>query len=289
MATQLLERPAQSGPFAITPLQPSLGARIDGIDLASVNTDQVAALRAALLKYRVLFFRDQNLTREQHVALGAAFGELEVHPVFALPDYPQILPLVSSEFREKYRQTADSNWHADTTFRPEPSAASILLQRVSPSSGGDTVFANAVAAYDTLDEETKARIDRLTAIHDAQIFLQFIESEDQRAELWGRHPPVEHPVVRVHPETGEKVLYVNPVFTRRIVGLDEDESAALLRRLFDQVKRPEFQVRWNWQPGSIAFWDNRATQHYAVPDYAEARHMERVTIVGDRPVGPAAL
>lgn len=288
MATQLLERPAQSGHFTITPLQPSLGARIDGIDLASVNADQVAALRAALLKYRVLFFRDQNLTRAQHVALGAAFGELEVHPVFALPDYPQILPLISSEFREKYRQTADSNWHTDTTFRPEPSAASILLQRVSPSSGGDTVFANAVAAYETLDKETKARIDGLTAIHDAQVFLQFIESEDQRAELWDRHPPVEHPVVRVHPETGEKALYVNPVFTRRIVGLGEDESAALLRLLFDQVKRPEFQVRWTWKPGSIAFWDNRATQHYAVPDYAEARHMERVTIIGDRPVGPAA-
>lgn len=288
MATQILERPSASRPFDLQPLQPSLGALVSGIDLADIGPEQIDALRAALLKHRVLFFRDQNLTREQHIALGAAFGELEVHPVFSLPDYPQILPLISEEFRGKYRHSTDSNWHADTTFRPEPSAASILIQRVSPSLGGDTVFANAVAAYETLDEETKERIDGLTAIHDPQVFLQFIGSEDKREALKAKYPPVEHPVVRVHPETGEKVLYVNSVFTRRIVGLDEAENKALLARLFDQVKRPEFQVRWSWRPGSIAFWDNRATQHYAVPDYADARHMERVTIVGDRPFGPGS-
>ena len=288
MATQTLERPARGYALDIKPLQPSLGAEIRGLDLGDLDTDRIAALRAALLKYKVLFFRDQDLTREQHIALGAAFGELEVHPVFSLPDYPQILPLISEELKGKYRQSTDSNWHADTTFRPEPSAASILIQRVSPSLGGDTVFANAVAAYETLDEETKQRIDGLTAIHDAQVFLQFLDSEEKRQALQAKYPPVEHPVVRVHPETGEKVLYVNSVFPRRIVGLEEAESNALLARLFDQVKRPEFQVRWSWRPGSIAFWDNRATQHYAVPDYSEARRMERVTIVGDRPVGPNA-
>jgi taurine dioxygenase len=275
--------------FDITPLQPSLGAQIGGIDLARpLDRPTYDALRAALLQYKVLFFRDQNLTREEHIALGAAFGDLEEHPVFSLPDYPQILPLISQELKGKYRQSTDSNWHADTTFRTEPSAASILIQRVSPSLGGDTVFANAVAAYETLDEETKARIDGLTAIHDPSIFIQFLDTEEKKDALRASFPPVEHPVVRVHPETGEKVLYVNSVFTRYIVGLPEDESKALLARLFDQVKRPEFQVRWSWQPGSIAFWDNRATQHYAVPDYSEARHMERVTIVGDRPVGPNA-
>ncbi len=288
MTVETLERPASSRTFELTPLQPSLGARISGIDLGNLAAGQVEELRAALLKYRVLFFRDQDLTREQHIALGAAFGELEVHPVFSLPDYPQILPLISEELKGKYRQSTDSNWHADTTFRPEPSAASILIQRVSPSLGGDTVFANAVAAYDTLDEETKDRIDGLTAIHDGQVFLQFLDNEEKREALKAKFPPVEHPVVRIHPETGEKVLYVNSVFTRRIVGLEEAESKALLARLFDQVKRPEFQVRWSWRPGSIAFWDNRATQHYAVPDYAEARRMERVTIVGDRPYGPGA-
>jgi taurine dioxygenase len=284
----ILDRPEiDDSLFDITPLQPSLGALVTGIDLAQpLDAARHEALHAALLRYRVLFFRDQHLTREQHIAFGAAFGDLETHPVFSLPEYPEILPLVAREFAGRYRQTTDSNWHADTTFRAEPSAASILLQHVSPGLGGDTVFANAVAAYDSLDDETKARIDGLTAIHDTRIFLQFIDTEEKRRALQEQFPPVEHPVVRIHPETGEKVLYVNSVFTREIVGLAPDESKALLARLFDQVKRPEFQVRWNWQPGSIAFWDNRATQHYAVPDYRGDRHMERVTIVGDRPVGP---
>lgn len=273
--------------FDITPLQPSLGALITGIDLSEpLSAERHQGLQAALLRYKVLFFRDQTLTRDQHIAFGAAFGDLEVHPVFALPEYPEILPLIAREFIGKYRQSTDSNWHADTTFRSEPSAASILLARVSPPLGGDTVFANAVAAYDTLDDETKERIDGLTAIHDTRVFLQFIDSAERREALQRQYPPVEHPVVRVHPETGEKVLYVNSVFTREIVGLEESESRALLARLFDQVKRPEFQVRWSWRPGSVAFWDNRATQHYAVPDYRAERHMERVTIVGERPVGP---
>ncbi len=288
MTIQLLERDAPTELFEATPLQPSLGALVSGIDLSRPLDDLTRdALRAALLHCRVLFFRDQNLTREQHIALGAAFGELEVHPVFSLPDYPEILPLISQELAGKYRQTSDGNWHADTTFRAEPSAASILIQRVSPALGGDTVFANAVAAYETLDDDTKEQIDGLTAIHDPQIFLQFLDTEEKREALRSQYPPVEHPIVRIHPETGEKVLYVNSVFTRRIVGLEESESRALLTRLFDQVKRPEFQVRWSWKPGSIAFWDNRATQHYAVPDYTDARHMERVTIIGDRPVGPS--
>ncbi|MCJ8156736.1 TauD/TfdA family dioxygenase [Sphingomonas sp. LaA6.9] len=273
--------------FDITPLQPSLGALITGIDLAEpLDEPRLAALQAALLRYRVLFFRDQNITREQHIAFGAAFGDLEVHPVFSHPDYPEILPLISRDFVGKYRQTTDSNWHADTTFREAPSAASILRAHVSPSLGGDTVFANAVAAYETLDDEIKQRIDGLTAIHDPSVFIQFLDTEEKKQALLSQYPPVEHPVVRIHPETGEKVLYVNSVFTRRIVGLDPAESDALLAKLFDQVKRPEFQVRWSWRPGSIAFWDNRATQHYAVPDYNEPRHMERVTIIGDRPLGP---
>lgn len=276
--------------FDITPLQPSLGALITGIDLTEpLSRERHGALQAALLRYKVLFFQDQHLTREQHIAFGAAFGDLETHPVFSHPDHPEILPLVSREFVGKYRHTTDSNWHADTTFRTEPSAASILLQHVSPGLGGDTVFANAVAAYETLDDETKDRIDGLTAIHDPSVFIQFLDTEEKKSALREQFPPVEHPVVRIHPETGEKVLYVNSVFTRHIVGLEPEESRALLAKLFDQVKRPEFQVRWSWRPGSIAFWDNRATQHYAAPDYRGDRHMERVTIVGDRPVGPQIL
>jgi alpha-ketoglutarate-dependent taurine dioxygenase len=274
--------------FDITPLQPSLGAEVAGIDL-SQPLDPAArdALRAALLSYKVLFFRDQDLSHEQHIAFTANFGALEVHPVFSLPEHPEILPLKASYYAGNYRPSVDAEWHSDTTFRPEPSAASVLRARQLPPLGGDTVFVNTVLAYERLPDEVKQRIDRLTAVHDASIFQQFLP-EGQRDSFATDYPPVEHPVVRVHPETGEKAIYVNAVFTRRILGVAPEEGAALLRLLFDQVKRPEFQVRWQWRPNSIAFWDNRSTQHYAVNDYVEERYMERVTLMGDRPVGPAA-
>jgi alpha-ketoglutarate-dependent sulfate ester dioxygenase len=272
--------------FDITPLQPSIGAEIAGIDLAR-PLDPAArdALRAALLTYRVLFFRDQDLSFEQHIAFTANFGALEVHPVFSMPDHPAILPLRSAYYAETYRPSADAEWHSDTTFRAEPSAASVLRARIVPPIGGDTVFVNTIKAYDRLSDEVKAKIDGLTAIHDASVFKNFLPADKQDG-FTAEFPPVEHPVVRVHPETGEKAIYVNAVFTRRILGVEPEEAASLLRLLFDQVKRPEFQVRWRWQPNSIAFWDNRSTQHYAVNDYVEERYMERVTVMGDRPVGP---
>jgi taurine dioxygenase len=273
--------------FDITPVQPSLGAEIAGIDLSKpLDPATRDALRAALLAYKVIFFRDQDLSCEQHIAFTAQFGALEVHPVFSLPEHPEILPLRSATY-VGYRYSADAEWHSDTTFRAEPSAASVLRARIVPPIGGDTVFVNTVKAYEGLTEEVKAKIDGLTAIHDASVFQQFLPADKQDG-FASEYPPVEHPVVRVHPETGEKAIYVNAVFTRRILGLPEDEASSLLRLLFDQVKRPEFQVRWKWQPNSIAFWDNRSTQHYAVNDYVEERYMERVTVMGDRPVGPVA-
>ncbi|EIU5571785.1 taurine dioxygenase [Pseudomonas aeruginosa] len=272
--------------FEVIPLQPSLGAEVRGLNLAGPITPELAAfLRETLQKYRVIFLRDQSISREQHVALGRVWGTLEVHPIFQHPDHPEILPLIAKEGAARYRKTADGNWHADTTFRPEPSAVSVLRAIVSPSLGGDTVFANAVDAYELLPDRVKERIEGLTAIHDPQVFLQFVKTQEEQRAILEAYPEVEHPVVRLHPETGEKVLYVNSIFTRRIVGLASDESDKLLKQLFDQVKRPEFQVRWTWRPDSIAIWDNRATQHYAVPDYTEPRHMERVTAIGDRPVG----
>lgn len=273
--------------FDITPLQPSLGAEISGIDLANpLAPDAQEALWAALLAYRVLFFREQDITREQHIALGEQFGELEVHPVYSLPDYPKILPLIASETHSRHRTTADGNWHADTTFRPAPSTASILRAVAVPQLGGDTVFVNVVEAYERLPDEVKERIDPLKARHDTQILAEGLPDE-QKAAVVAANPPVEHPVVRVHPETGEKAIYVNAIFTRRILGVSEEESEELLGVLLNQVKRPEFHVRWSWQPGWMAFWDNRSTQHYAVGDYREQRHMERVTITGDVPVGPS--
>ena len=274
------------GLFEVTPLQPSLGAELSGLSMADPLTPETRdALKAALLRYRVIFFRDQDISREQHIAFTANFGDLEVHPVFALPDYPQILPLISTEMDPRYRAGGDANWHADTTFRPTPSAASVLRAVISPSLGGDTVFANTVEAYEHLPEAVKDQIDGLTALHDSSIFLTMMPKEQHEAFL-AENPGTEHPVVRVHPDTGEKSIYVNPIFTRRILGVSKQESDDLLRLLFDQVKRPELQVRWSWRPNSVAFWDNRATQHYAVNDYNEVRHMERVTIAGDRPAGP---
>ncbi len=216
---------------------------------------------------------------------AADFGELEVHPVFALPGTPEILPLKAENHIANKRGSANAAWHADTTMRKDPSAASILRSRISPAIGGDTVFSNTILGYDLLDDEVKERIDGLSAFHDAQVFLNYL-SDEKRDEVMADWPGVEHPVVRIHPETGEKAIYVNSIFTRHIVGVSPEESDALLRILFDQVKLPELQCRFSWRTNSVAFWDNRSCQHYGVNDYVGERHMERVTIAGDVPFGP---
>jgi taurine dioxygenase len=273
--------------FDARPLQPSLGAQISGIDLTEPLAPEVRdALWAALLTHRVLFFRDQDLTREQQIAFGQQFGDLESHPIYSLPDYPNILALIATETKDRHRTGADGNWHADSTFLPAPPAASILRGIIVPPLGGDTVFVNVIEAYERLPEEVKERIDGLTALHDSRIYAGALSGEERDAFL-AKNPPAEHPVVRVHPETGEKAIYVNTIYTKRIVGVSEAESDQLLQLLFNQLKRPEFQMRWSWTPNSMAFWDNRSSQHYAVGDYREQRHMERITIVGDVPMGPS--
>jgi len=275
--------------LVVHPLQPSIGAEIHGIDLSRPLEDELRdTLREFLNQYKVLFFRNQDLTREQHIALGRSFGDLEVHPLLSERDHPEILRIDSAQHRDKrsYYSQANAQWHADTTFREAPSAASILRGLVIPKIGGDTVWANAAAAYEGLTDEVKKLIEGLTAVHSAAHgFSRFVKNDPLKtADLAARFPAVEHPVVRIHPETGEKVLFVNSVFTSHIVGLEPENSADLLRHLNSQFARPEYQVRFRWRPNSIAFWDNRATQHYAVADYGDAdRVVERVTIVGDRP------
>lgn len=270
----------------ITPLQPRIGALISSIDLGEpLEPDVRDAVRTALLTYRVIFFRDQHLTREQHIAFGRQFGDLESHPIYSLPDYPNILPLVATATKDKHRTGADGNWHADSTFLPAPPAASILRALVVPPLGGDTVFVNTIEAYERLPDDVKKRIDGLTALHDSRIYAGALSGKE-REEFLANNPPAEHPVVRIHPETGEPAIYVNMIYTQRIAGVSDAESNELMQFLFNQLKRPEFQVRWSWQPGSIAFWDNRSTQHYAVGNYREERHVERITIVGDVPFGP---
>lgn len=271
----------------ITPIQPLIGAEISGIDIGNATHDERELIHAALMRYKVVFFRDQRLTRAQHVAFGQHFGELEVHPLSAHPDHPEMLVLKSEgEALEGALAPAADYWHTDTTFREHPSAASILLGYAIPPLGGDTLWCNMVAVHEGLDAELKARIDGLEAVHNGLVsFARHLNTPEKQAAFLERYPPQVHPVVRIHPETGEKLLFVNSGFTTHIVGMAEEESKALLARLYDEVKRPEYQVRFRWQPGSIAFWDNRSTQHYGVADYRGFRHLERVTVVGERPFG----
>lgn len=274
----------------VSPVQPLIGAEIGGVDLMAVDAADIAAIRAALLQHKVLFFRDQRLDRAGHVALGRAFGELEIHPLSAHPDYPELLAIYS-EGGVRVGRTAPAAdfWHSDTTFRDMPSAASILKACTLPALGGDTLWANLAAVYEGLASDIRVRIEHLDAIHNGLVsFARHLDTPEKHAAFVARHPPQRHPVVRIHPETGERVLYVNSGFTTEIADIDGNESKELLRFLLDEVKRPEYQVRFRWEPGSVVFWDNRSTQHYGVADYTGKRKLERVTIIGDRPVGPAA-
>lgn len=271
----------------ITPIQPLIGAAISGISVGNASENELALIHKALLKYKVIFFRDQKLSRPQHVRFGQYFGELEIHPLSAHPEHPEMLVLDSVGGMKEGRQAPAADfWHSDTTFREQPSAASILMGYTIPPLGGDTLWCNTVAVYDGLDDELKDRIETMEAVHSGLVsFGRHLDTEEKQAVFLENHPPQIHPVVRLHPETGERILNVNSGFTSHILGVSDDESNALLQRLFDEVKRPEYQVRFQWQPGSIAFWDNRSTQHYGVADYQGPRHLERVTVVGDRPTG----
>ncbi len=293
MATQLntpdLFEAARSLGVSISPATPTIGAEISGLDLdRPLTSAEGELLRAAWLRFKVVFFRDQDISHESHVRLGRFFGELEGHPVIpSVEGYPEILKI---EGVEGVQLTADTlapfqaynKWHTDVTFREKPSITSILRARHLPPLGGDTMWADTVAAYAGLPQPVKDRIEGLEAEHDIVRSFGGRVSEEKRAQLARDFPPVRHPVVRSHPETGEKILYVNYTFTSRIIGLPEEEGDSLLRLLFDRIKVPEYQVRFRWTPNAIGIWDNRSTQHYAVGDYwPEYRLLERVTVSGD--------
>lgn len=272
--------------LTLSPLTPTIGAEVSGIDLSQpLDAGTVAALRQALLDWKVLFFRDQAIDTDQHLAFARCFGELEVHP-FApqKPGYPEVLAIT----HDRDNRGKENTWHSDVTWRLEPSLGSILRAIELPPVGGDTLFADMYAAYDGLTDEVKERIDGAVAVHDFAHFRKGMRkrglTEEQIEHFNRTYPMVEHPVVRTHPETGRKAIYVNAAFTQAIVGFEPEESAAMLKHLYAQAAIPEYQCRFRWEPGSIAFWDNRASQHYAASDYWPAvRKMERVTIIGDRP------
>jgi len=273
-------------PFEIKPYSPTIGAEIHGIDLRQPMPDAtLASLRAALLEWKVLFFRDQDITTEQHLAFARRFGELEIHPFApSKPDYPEVLAISHGP----NKPGTENTWHSDVTWREKPSLGSILRCLAGPTVGGDTLFADMYAAYDHLPADIKRRVTGRVARHDFPHFRAGMRKlglgEDKIAELKRSYPNPEHPVIRTHPETGRNGIYVNAPFTANIVDMDADESEELLQILYRQAAVPEFQCRFRWEPNSIAFWDNRACQHYASSDYwPQKRTVERVTVIGDSP------
>ena len=277
----------------IAPLTPTIGAVIHGVRLGAAASDGlIADIRAALLEHKVLFFEDQELTPVQQRDFARRFGELDIHPLYpGDAEAPEIMVLDN----HAGNPTDNDHWHTDVTYLERPAMAGMLYARELPPVGGDTLWASMTTAYDALSPTMRRFLDGLSAVHDfahafgAETLAARNAGDDKLNAGRAAHPPVVHPVVRVHPETGEKALFVNSIFTSRIKGLRREESRALLDFLFAHVQRPDFAVRWRWTPGAVAFWDNRCTQHYAVNDYLPHRRvLTRATVNGDRPVGIAA-
>ena len=276
--------------FDVQPLSPTIGAEVSGVDLgADVDEDLAAEIRRALLEWKVLFFRDQDISRAEQRAFAARWGALEQHPFYGYVHPDQADVEVVRLAKDAESGGAENEWHADITWHATPSFGAVLRAVEVPELGGDTLWADAGAAYDGLPERVRTRIDGMTAVHDWRGTFGLAMPPEAVERLSPEFPPVEHPVVRVHPETRRRTLFVNPVFTQHVVGLADDESEALLATLFRQMTRAEYQCRFSWTPGAVAFWDNRATQHYAASDYfPQRRVMDRISIVGDRPFGIAA-
>ncbi len=270
--------------LAIRPVTTTIGAKVEGVDLREPLGEEVRdAILDALLRHHVLFFRDQDITPEQQVAFAKQFGPIS-YPPFA-PKYgtnPEYIVLDQTHPRG---EGADE-WHSDNTFMAEPPMGSILRAVQIPEVGGDTCFASAVAAYEALSPPIQRLVEGLTAVHDiTKPLVKGIaagHADVDLAEIQAKWPPVEHPVVRTHPVTSAKALFVNRNSTTHIVGLSERENDALLPMLMDHIRSPEFQCRFTWDTHSVAFWDNRTAQHFAVPDYHTRRVMNRVTIAGEK-------
>ncbi|MBQ0826465.1 TauD/TfdA dioxygenase family protein [Streptomyces tagetis] len=275
------ERPYEL--FAVEPQARTIGAVISGVDLSRPLAPELRAeLHRALLEWKVLFFRAQHLTSERQRAFARHWGELETNPLLAAGSAEDV---VRFDKGGGSTPTFENVWHADVTFRERPALGAVLQLREVPPAGGDTLWADMAAAYDNLPREVRDRVDGARAVHDFIPGFARFYGPERLAPHQDRFPPVEHPVVRTHPDTGRRLLFVNASFTTHITGMPREESDRLLRHLFQQAHVPEYQVRFRWQPGDVAFWDNRATQHYAAYDYGTHRRVaERVAIAGDRPV-----
>ena len=283
------------GSIKVDQLTCAIGAELTNVNIgvASRSPELMQEIRALLLKHKVLFFRDQDIDRAEHVAFARHFGELEDHPVAGSdPDHPGLVRIYKDPSKPNDRY--ENSWHTDATWREKPPFGCVLRCVECPDVGGDTMWANMALAYEKLPEHIKTQIAGLRARHSIEASFGAGLPIEKRLALKAQYPDAEHPVVRTHPETGEKILFVN-AFTTHFTNFHTAENvrygqdyspggSQLLNYLISQAFIPEFQVRWRWKRNSMAFWDNRATQHYAVMDYAPChRKMERAGIVGDTP------
>jgi taurine dioxygenase len=278
----------ETGALALERLTPALGAIVRGVDLGGrIDDAGIHAIRRALDEHLVLFFEDQELTADAQRDLAARFGDLYIHPLYPGEDrLPEIMVLAYDATRRGHNDV----WHTDVTYIATPPQASLLYAEHIPPLGGDTLWRNTYLAYEALSEPTREFVGKLRAVHDfakafrPERFAQY-GIADRAQKAYDDNPPVSHPVVRTNPDTGRKALFVNENFTSRIEGGPARESDAILRFLLDHLSQPEFEVRWRWKARTVAFWDNRWTQHYALADYfPNERRMRRATILGDRPI-----
>lgn len=277
--------------FKVIPLTGSLGAKVIGVDLANLSKDAFDKVREAFLKHTVLVFPDQELTLDDQIGFARRFGTLEIHPIVnGLEEKPEVIKMLKPAGESA---SFGVGWHTDNSFFEIPSMGSIIYAQTIPPHGGDTLFASQYVAYERLSDGMKAMLGGLKAIHTAKdaytsdTAQEKYEGKTAITYRWSDSvlKEVLHPVVRTHPETGRKALYVNPMFTTRFENMTEEESQPLLEYLFKHCTRPEFGCRIGWEPKQVAMWDNRCVMHYAVDDYKEfERMLYRVTINGDKPV-----
>ena len=275
----------ESAPYetiTIDKLTPIIGAEIGGVDLSRpLSNHQMSEIHRALAENLVIFFRDQEMSPEQHLGFGRNFGDLHLHPAAPhAPGHPELMVIHAD--RDSPRANGEG-WHSDVSCDTEPPMGSILYIRKCPPKGGDTLFANMYAAYEALSDRMKSYLDGLIAEHDGEDAYRGTY-KNYGVEDRPVYPRAEHPIVRTHPVTGRKALYVNRGFTKRVIGVPRDESSAILHYLYELAEDPLFQCRFHWRENSVAFWDNRCVQHRAMWDYwPHTRSGFRVTVKGDRP------
>lgn len=263
----------------------AIGAEVHGIDLSQAGPAELDAIHQLLLEHEVIFFRDQDISPAHQTALASHFGPLQSHPAYSTVEgHPEVTILESTQDKP----TKIEAWHSDMTYLQHPPMATMLRSKIIPSHGGDTMWASTTTAYDTLSAPLQKMLDGLTAIHDFRHGFRHSLAEpgghERLASAVAENPPVVHPVVQSHPETGKPVLFVNSLFTTRIVELSESESDAVLAMLYEHIILAEHCCRFRWQENSVALWDNRSTQHKPVNDYFPAhRMMHRITVYGDKP------